>query len=56
MYQLVNQARQNNTNPMELFEQVTKGYTPEQMDSLMTQAKNIGFPEEVLERVRHNEQ
>ena len=56
MYQLVNQAKQNKVNPMELFGQVTKDYTPEQMDRLFTQAKSMGFPEEIIEKVQNNEQ
>lgn len=52
MFQTINQAMQNKDNPMELFKQVTNGYSPQQMNSLMTQARNMGFPNEILEQVQ----
>ena len=45
----------NNTNPMELFNQITSGYSKEQMDNLINRAKNMGFPSEVLEQVQKND-
>ena len=55
MFQIVEQAQKNNTNPMELFKQVTKGYSPEQMQNLMNQARNMGFPEDVLKQIQNNQ-
>lgn len=52
MFQMIDQARQNQDNPMELFKQVTNGYSPEQMTNLINQARNMGFPENVLEQVQ----
>ena len=52
MFNMISQAQKNNQNPMELFKQVTNGYSPEQMNNLMTQAKNMGFPTEILEQVQ----
>ena len=52
MYQMLNQGMQNNINPMEMFNQVTGNFTTEQMNNLMQQAKNMGFPEEVLNQVQ----
>jgi hypothetical protein len=49
---MLNQGIQNNTNPLDLFNQITKGYSKEQMDNLINQAKNMGFPSEVLEQVQ----
>lgn len=54
MYQLINQARQNNSNPMDLLKQVTNGYTPEQMSSLFARAKQMGVPDSVLEQIQNN--
>ena len=51
MFQMLEQARNNNANPMELLKQVTNKYTPEQMNNFITQARNMGFPEEVLKQV-----
>ena len=52
MYQFVNQAMQNNINPMDLFKQVTSKYDSKQMENLINQARNLGFPEEVLKQVQ----
>ena len=52
MYQMLSQGIQNNINPMDLFNQVTNGYSKEQMDNLINQAKSMGFPPEVLEQVQ----
>lgn len=53
MFQLVEQARKNQSNPMEMFRDVTKNYTPEQMDSLINRARQFGIPEEVLQKVQN---
>lgn len=52
MFQLVEQARKNQSNPMEMFKDVTKNYTPEQMDNLINRARQFGIPEEVLQQVQ----
>ena len=52
MFQMLNQAMQNQNNPMEMFKQMTSNYTKEQMDNLMAQARNMGFPEEILTQVQ----
>lgn len=52
-FQMVEQMRRNNGNPMELFKQVTGNFTPEQMNGFFTQAKNIGFPQELLQQVQN---
>lgn len=54
MFQVVNQLRQNNGNPMELFKQVTSKYTPEQMNSLFSRAKQMGVPEEQINSIRND--
>ena len=53
MYQMVSQGMQNNINPMDMFRQVTGNFNSQQMNSLMQQAKNMGFPEEVLNEVQN---
>ena len=51
MFQVVEQARNNNSNPMDLLKQVTNGYTPEQISNLFARAKQIGVPDNVLEKM-----
>lgn len=50
------QLRKNNGNPMELFKEVTSGYTPEQMQGLFNQAKQMGVPEDVITKLQNNEE
>ena len=52
MYQMVSQARQKQNNPMEMFKQITKDYTPEQMSSFYNQAEKMGVPLELIEQVK----
>ena len=54
-FQIVEQARNNNGNPMDLFKQMTSNYTPEQMDSLFSKAKQMGIPDDVLQQVQNND-
>ena len=52
MFQMVEQARQNKTNPMEMFKQITSKYSPEQMNSFYTQAEKMGFSPELLNQIK----
>ena len=54
MFALINQANQNNANPMDLFKQITSNYTPEQMQSLFARAEQFGIPKEVLEKIQND--
>ena len=54
MFQVVEQARNNNGNPMDLLKQVTNGYTPEQISNLFSRAKQMGVPDSVLEQIQNN--
>ena len=54
MFQIVNQARNSNGNPMDLFKQVTNGYSPEQMNNLFARAKQMGVPDDVLKQLQNN--
>lgn len=52
MFQLVEQARKNNGNPMDIFKQITSKYKPEQLENLFSRAKQIGVPEEYINQVK----
>ena len=54
MFQVVEQARNNNGNPMDMFKQITSNYTPEQMNNLFSRAKQFGVPEETLKQLQNN--
>ena len=53
MYQMVNQARQNQNDPMKMFKQLTHNYTSEQMNSFYSQAERMGVPSELIEQVKN---
>lgn len=53
LFQMVEQAKQNQNNPMELFKQVTSKYTPEQMNSFYTQAEQMGFSKDLINQVKN---
>ena len=52
MFQMVEQARESNGNPMELLKNVTSGFNPMQMDNFIKQAKQMGFSDEVLSQIK----
>lgn len=52
VFQVIEQARKNNGNPMEMFKQITSGYKPEQLNSLFDRAKQMGIPEEYINQVK----
>lgn len=51
-FQMISQARQNQSNPMELFKQITSKNTPEQMDNFYRQVEQMGFPKEIVEQIK----
>lgn len=52
MFQLIEQARKNNTNPMDMFKQVTSNYNPQQLNSLFERAKQMGVPEDYIKELQ----
>ena len=52
VFQVIEQARKNNGNPMEMFKQITNGYKPEQLNNLFDRAKQMGIPEEYINQVK----
>ena len=52
MFQLVEQARQKQNDPLELFKQVTSKYTPEQLNNFYTQAEQMGFSKDLIKQVK----
>lgn len=54
-FQIVNQARNSGGNPMDLFRQITNGYSSEQMNSLFDRAKQFGVPNDVIQQLQNND-
>ena len=52
MFQMVEQARQNQKNPMEIFKQITNNRTPEQMDAFYQRVKQMGFSPDLIDQLK----
>jgi len=53
MFQFLEQARVNQSNPMELLKQVIGNYTPEQLKNYYMTAQKLGFPNEILTEIQN---
>lgn len=49
---MVEQARKNNSDPMQMFKQLTSNYKPEQLNSLFERAKQMGVPEDYIKQLQ----
>lgn len=52
-FQILNQAMNNGTNPMQLIKQVMSNVSSQQMQDIMTQAKQLGVPDEILQQMQN---
>lgn len=52
-YNLINQARSNGSNPEDLMKQMMGNATPQQMEQVLTQAKQYGVPDNVLNQIQN---
>jgi len=49
---MLEQAKKNNNNPMDLLKQVTQNYTPEQVNGLFERARKFGISDDILEQAQ----
>ena len=52
MFQIIEQARKNNNDPIALFKEVTNNYKPDQLNNLFEKAKQMGVPDEYINQVK----
>lgn len=52
MFQMLEQAQKNQSNPTELFREITKGYKPEQIDMIFNKARQFGVSDEVIDKLK----
>ena len=52
-FQMVNQAINSGANPMQFMKQVMGNVSSQQMQDIMTQAKQFGVPDEVLQQIQN---
>lgn len=53
MFQMVDQARKNQSNPMEMLKQITSNKTPQQMDEFYKKTEQMGFPTEIIDQIKN---
>ena len=49
----IKQAMESGVNSQDFMKQMMNGATPEQMQNVLTQAKNMGVPPEILNQVQN---
>jgi len=49
---MVEKAQQNQSNPIEMFKEITKDYTPERMENFYKQAEQMGFSPELINQLK----
>lgn len=52
MFKFVEQAQKNQSNPQEIFKQLTNNYTPEQKEALFERAKQFGIGDDVINKLK----
>ena len=52
MFQFIEQAQKNKSNPQELFKEITKDYKPEQMEQLFNKARQFGIGDDVINKLK----
>lgn len=52
MFQFLKQAQKNKSNPQELFKEVTKNYSPQQMENIFNRARQFGIGDDVIDKLK----
>ena len=52
MFQFLEQAQKNKSNPQEIFKEVTKNYKPEQMENIFNRARQFGIGDDVINKLK----
>jgi len=52
VFQMISQAQKNQSNPEELFKEVTKDYKPEQMDMIFNKARQFGISDDIINKLK----
>ena len=53
LYQQISQLQRNNANPEELIKQTINNATPQQIQYVLSQAKQLGVPDNVLAQIQN---
>ena len=50
---MVEKAKKNQNNPIELFKQVTNNYSEDQMNNFYNQAERMGFSKDLINQLKN---
>ena len=53
MFNMIEQAQKNQSNPTELFKQITKDRSPDQMNNFYKQVEKMGFSPDIINQLRY---
>ena len=53
-FRRIEQLMQNQSNPIEIFKQITNGYSNDQMNNFYNQARNMGFSDDLINQLKNN--
>ena len=53
MFQMINQVMQKGSNPQDILKQMIGKSSPEQMQQVLTQAKGMGVPDDILSQIQN---
>lgn len=53
MFQMISQAKNSGVNPQDFMKQMMGDVSPEQLQNVFAQAKNMGVPNEVLNQIQN---
>lgn len=52
MFQFISQAQKNQSNPQEIFKEITKNYKPEQIENIFNKARQFGIGDDVINQFK----
>lgn len=52
MFQFIEQAQRNKSNPQEIFKEITKNYKPEEIENLFNRARQFGISDDVINKLK----
>ena len=52
MFQFIEQAQKNKSNPQEIFKEITKDYKPEQLENIFNKARQFGISDDIINKLK----
>ena len=52
MFQFIEQAQKNKSNPQEIFKEITKDYKPEQLENIFNKARQFGISDYIINKLK----